>query len=169
MIDVRERCSASRTAWASDSSGAIDRREFGLGLLLATGALFGGCALLRQESEIELALAELDAALEPLIATGHEELGPLAGQLRDQVRELAREHADFNLGFDALARDRTVDDAELVDLVVRYELDRIATRNSLLETQTALLAAVPDGSRDSIYAILSENTTLLVPSRGSEG
>ena len=144
----------------------VGRRAFSLATLLV--AVLGGCAIFNRQSDIDIALEELDAALEPLLADD-ERVAALAEPLEQRVRSLAAAHRDFNLSFDELARNRDTEDGELLDLVTAYEGKRVAARRALLESQVALLEALPDEARGRVSAVLNQNTAVLAPTRGAEG
>lgn len=93
----------------------------------------------------------------------------IAEKISAQSHALLETQRDFTEDFNRKAADRTVHDESLVKLVSVYEADRLARRDTLLQTQDELHAAVPADAWPDVLEVLNRKSLALAPKRGMEG
>lgn len=93
----------------------------------------------------------------------------IAEKISAQSHALLETQRDFTEDFNRKAADRTVHDESLVKLVNDYEADRLARRDTLLQTQDELHAAVPADAWPDVLEVLNRKSLALAPKRGMEG
>jgi len=93
----------------------------------------------------------------------------IAEKISAQSHALLETQRDFTEDFNRKAADRTVHDESLVKLVSVYEADRLTRRDTLLQTQDELHAAVPADAWPDVLEVLNRKSLALAPKRGMEG
>ena len=115
-----------------------------------------------------MALADLDRLLSQIDGEDDRTLVAIAEKISAESHALLETHREFAEDFNRKAADRTVPDASLVKLVDDYEVDRLAGRGTLLQTQDELHAAVPADAWPDVLEVLNRKSLALAPRRGME-
>jgi len=138
---------------------------------LAGAALFitNGCAMLRNESELDSALAELDSLLQSIGSQSDDRLVALAGKISEQTHGLMDAHDEFESEFNRQAADRDVSGDALTGLVAGYDTNRLQLRNELLHSQDELHELVPNDAWPEVLEVLNRKQQARVPGRAREG
>lgn len=138
---------------------------------LAGAALFvaNGCAMLRSESEFDLALAELDALLQKIGGQSDDRLVAVAGKISEQSQGLMDAHDEFESEFNRQAANRDVSGDTLTQLVADYDANRLQLRNELLHSQDELHEIVPIDAWPDVLEVLNRKQQARVPRRAQEG
>jgi hypothetical protein len=125
--------------------------------------------MLRNESELESGLAELDSLLEMIGGQSDDRLAALARKISEQSHGLMDAHDVFESEFNRLAADRGVQDDALTQLVADYDTNRLQLRNEFLRTQDELHQAVPKDAWPDVLEALNRKQQARVPGRAREG
>lgn len=146
----------------------MTRRE--LMIYIAASALLvaSGCATFQRDSEVDAALDELESLLSQIDDADEEELIAAADRIGQKVRALLDKHERFGEEFNTRARDRSVSDESLQELVSDYEAGRVVLRNELLRADQELFAALPVDAKDDVVELLNRKSRMLAPQRGME-
>jgi len=154
---------------ALQNYAGMTRRE--LVICIATSALLvtSGCATFRRESEVDAALGELENLLSQIDDADEEKLMVLAERIGQNVHALLDKHERFGEEFNARAKDRSVSDESLQELVSDYEAGRVLLRSELLRADQELFAALPVEARSDVLELLNRKSRMLAPQRGMEG
>lgn len=144
------------------------RRQMLIGLAGAALYAASGCALLSRGSELENAIADLEAFLAGIDAADDDRLVAIAGRIGEQSRSLLDAHNQFARDFNDAAVDRSVTDEALARLAKDYDADRIALRNQLLASQDELKQALPDEAWPDVLELLNKKQLAIVPGRAGE-
>ena len=147
----------------------VTRRELVAGVAAAACFVASGCATFRLGSDLDVALADLDMLLKQMDRDDERKLADIFEKISMESRALLKTHREFGEVFNNKAADRTVSDASLVRLVNGYEADRIARRNTLLQIQDDLHAAVPGDAWPDVLEVLNRKSAALGPTHGMEG
>lgn len=148
---------------------AVTRRELLIGAAAAACLVAGGCATFRRESDLDVALADLDMLLKQMDRDDERTLVAIFEKISEESHTLLETHREFAGDFNSKAADRTVPDASLVRLVDGYEADRMTHRNTLLQIQDELHAAVPADAWPDVLEVLNRKSAVLGPTHGIEG
>jgi hypothetical protein len=146
----------------------MTRRELVIGIAASALLVASGCATFRRGSEVDAALDELESLLSQIDDADEEELRAAAERIGQAARALIDKHERFGEAFNAQARDRSVSDEFLQELVSDYEAGRVELRNELLRADQKLFAALPVDAKADVLALLNRKSRMLVPQRGME-
>jgi hypothetical protein len=130
--------------------------------------LGNACAVFRRQSDLEVALEELESLLTQVDSEVDEDIMVIARNIKEQALQLLETHETFAKDFNRLAADRQVTKVTLVELATEYDTRRLAQRSRLLRTQDELHAAVPDDAWDEILAVLNKKGRAVVPPHARE-
>ena len=153
---------------ALQNYAGMTRRE--LMICIAASALLvaSGCATFQSDSEFDAALGELESLLSQIDDADEANLRAAADRIGQDVRALIDKHERFGDEFNARARDRSVSDESLQELVSDYEAGRVVLRNELLRADQKLFTALPVDAKADVLALLNRKSRMLVPQRGME-
>jgi hypothetical protein len=158
----------------SDLGGALQnyagmtRRELMICIAASALMIASGCATFRRDSEVDAALGELESLLSQIDDADEEKLMAIAERIGQDVHALLHKHERFGEEFNARARDRSVADESLQELVSEYEAGRVVLRNDLLLADEELFAALPVESKADVLELLNRKSRMLAPQRGME-
>ena len=147
----------------------ITRRELVIGAAATAFVVASSCATFRRGSDLDAAVAELDTLLKQIGGEDNRTLVAIAEKISAQSHALLETQRDFTEDFNRKAADRSVNDESLVKLVNDYEADRLARRDTLLQTQDELHAAVPADAWRDVLEVLNRKSLALAPRRGMVG
>lgn len=131
----------------------LDRRQL---LRLAAAALLAaaGCTNVRQGSDLDAAVNELDRLLDEMDDDQQRRLVDIVQRIQARARELAGEHRTFTDSFDRMLTAYDATEAQLERLTADYNRQRRNKRNELLRLQDELHAAVtPEDWSDIVRAL----------------
>ena len=139
-----------------------------IGLAGAALVVAHGCAAFRSESELDSALEDLEDLLHAIGGESDDQLVFMAEKIGEQSGRLIETHDSFDSEFNRLAAARNVSDEKLARLVSDYDMNRRELRDELLESQDALLRAVPGEARPDVLEILNRKQQARMPHRVRE-
>lgn len=151
-----------------ESAIGITRRELLIGAAATACLVASGCATFRRGSDLDVALADLDSLLSQIDGEDDRTLVAIAEKISAESHALLETHREFAADFNRKAADRTVPDASLVKMVNDYEADRLAGRDTLLQIQDELHAAVPADAWPDVLEVLNRKSAALAPGHGIE-
>jgi hypothetical protein len=154
---------------AFQNYAGMTRRELMICIAASAVLVTSGCATFRRDSEVGAALGELESLLSQIDDADEEKLMAIAERIGQNVHALLDKHERFAEEFNARARDRSVSDESLEELVSEYEAGRVVLRNDLLLADEELFAALPVESKADVLELLNRKSRMLAPQRGMEG
>jgi len=146
----------------------MTRRELMICIAASASLVASGCATFRRDSEVDAALGELENLLSQIDDGDEEELVAAAERIGQNVRALLDKHERFGEEFNARAKDRSVSNESLQELVSDYEAGRVVLRNELLRADQELFAALPVDAKADVLELLNRKSRILAPQRGME-
>jgi len=133
----------------------LDRRRL-LKLAVASALVVAGCTNVRQGSDLDTAMNELDRQLD-VIADDEQQvkLSSIAQRIQTAARKLAAEHRTFTDSFDRLLSSYDATEAQLGQLIEAYNRQRTLLRNELLHLQDELHATMTPDQWAEVVRVLN--------------
>lgn len=136
----------------------LNRRQL-LKLAVASALVVAGCTNVRQGSDLDVAMNELDRQLD-VIADDEQQvkLSSIAQRIQIRARELATEHRTFSDSFDHLLSTYDATEAQLEQLIETYNSRRTLLRNDLLHLQDELHTAMTPDQWAEVVRVLNQTS-----------
>jgi chromosome segregation ATPase len=133
----------------------LDRRRL-LKLAMASVLVVTGCTNVRQESDLDTAMNELDRQLDEITDDEQQlKLSSIAQRIQTAARELAAEHRTFTNSFESQLSSYDATKAQLEQLIEAYNRQRTSLRNELLHLQDELHAAMTPDQWAEVVKVLN--------------
>ena len=137
----------------------LDRRRL-LKLAVASALVVAGCTNVRQESDLDTAMNELDRQLDEIADDEQQlKLTSIAQHIQIRASELAAEHRTFTDSFDRLLNTYDATEAQLEQLIEAYNRQRTLLRNELLHLQDELHTAMTPDQWAKVVRVLNRAGT----------
>jgi hypothetical protein len=131
----------------------LDRRRF-IKLAAASILVVAGCTNVRQESDLEATMTELNRVLDDMDDKQQERVASIAQRIQVRASELAGEHRTFTDSLDRLLTAYDTTDSQLQQLIDTYNRRRMQMRNELLHLQDELhVAMTPDDWSEVVHVL----------------
>lgn len=137
-----------------DTAVSIDRRRL-LKLAVASLLVASGCTSVRPESDLDVAMSELNQLLNEMDASDQQRVTAIVQRIRVRAGELADEHRTFTEHFDRLLATYNTSEAQLEQLIGDYSERRRLKRDELLHLQDELHAAMTPEDWSEVVRVLN--------------
>ena len=132
----------------------LDRRRL-LKLAAASMLIINGCTNVRQASDLELAMSELDRLLDEMEDDEQHRVTAIVQRIQTHARELAGEHRTFTESFDRMLATYDTTEEQLEQLIGDYNQRRTVKRNDLLQLQDELHTAMEPDEWSEVVRVLN--------------
>ncbi len=132
----------------------LGRRQL-LKLAVASLLAAAGCTSARPESDLDVAMGELNQLLDKMDANYQQRVTAIVQRIRARAGELADEHRTFTERFDRLLATYDTTEAQLEQLMDDYNERRRLKRDELLHLQDELHAAMTPEDWNEFVRVLN--------------
>ena len=133
---------------------SLDRRRL-LKLAAASILVAAGCTNIRDESDLDAAMSDLNRLLDEMGDNEQQQVMSIVKRVQAAAGELANEHRTFTDSFDRLLTTYDANETQLQQLVDGYSKRRTQMRNELLYLQDALHAEMTPEDWSEVLRVLN--------------